>query len=137
MSQMRSPGAVIAARGASETDDLWRGVVPEPNHRSSFAQPPIYAKLVGADHCSTLGLTARGSSPLFTLCRKLIAAGVEPSRPLHCYRSGALALVVHQIGLGAKLTVRSAGNGCPIVAREDGCGGAGRPSVRQNLKPRS
>ena len=76
----------------------------------------VHAQLIGTDKATALGLTVRGSSPVFALCRKLRAAGVDPTRPLHAYRGGVLALRVSSIQEGAALTVKSAGNGSPIFA---------------------
>jgi hypothetical protein len=39
------------------------------------------------------------------LCRKLIAAGFDPSRPLCAYRGAVLCLRVRSIGEGAQLIV--------------------------------
>jgi hypothetical protein len=45
------------------------------------------------------------------MCRALVAAGYDPSRPLHVYRGAALALKVRSIGEGARLRVSAHGTG--------------------------
>jgi hypothetical protein len=56
------------------------------------------------------------------MCRKLIAAGHDPATPLEAYRGPILCLRVRSIGEGAKLTVKTMGNGAPgfIVERAPG-----------------
>jgi hypothetical protein len=74
---------------------------------------PIQAELFGGNECRYRGITTRGSSPLLAMCRALIGAGYNPSRPLHVYRGKALALTARSIGDGAKLTVRDSSTGRP------------------------
>lgn len=78
-----------------------------------FAPTPqvIHATLAGDDTCSALGVTARGRSPVLSLCRRLVEAGNDPLRPLHCYRGCILALTVCSIGEGAQLEINGEGNG--------------------------
>jgi hypothetical protein len=49
-------------------------------------QTIIRAELTGADRCTAFGITAKGESPVLTLCRMLIVAGQEPATPLEAYR---------------------------------------------------
>ena len=65
----------------------------------------VSAELIGSNTASAACITARGSSPVLQLCRMLIAAGIDPSRPLHAYRGNMRCLIVRSIGEGAKLTV--------------------------------
>src|SRR6516225_6650849 len=74
---------------------------------------PIEAELIGSNECRARGITTRGSAPVLALCRALIGAGYDPSRPLHVYRGKALVLTVRSIGDGAKLTVRDSSTGRP------------------------
>ncbi len=93
-----------------------------------FANPPqpVHAELVGSHQCRAEGFTARSSSPIFAICRALIAAGVCPDRPLHAFRDGMLCIVVRSIAEGARLIVKDRASGpvfekwvpfsCPPVA---------------------
>jgi hypothetical protein len=65
------------------------------------------------------------------MCRKLVAAGFDPTAPLEAWRGPTLCLRIRSIGEAAKLTVRSAGNGSPILAWEHGAEGAGPPPIRK------
>jgi hypothetical protein len=68
---------------------------------------------------------------VLTLCRQLLAAGLDPDQALEVYRGTTLALRVRSIGEGAKLTVReSTKDGRPRFARPTGR----RPS-RQMTNP--
>lgn len=69
----------------------------------------IYAELIGDDTCSAAGITAQCSAPVLELCRKLVAAGFEPTTPLEAWRGKVLCLQVRSIGLGAQLEL--SGNG--------------------------
>ena len=66
----------------------------------------IRAELCGSDTCSAEGFIVRANAPVLALCRKLVDAGYDPTRPLHAYRGDTLCLTVRTIGEGAKLTVR-------------------------------
>jgi len=70
----------------------------------------IDADIIGSTECRARGITVRGGSPALALCRALIGAGYDPSRPLHVYRGATLALIIHTIGEGAKLTVAEGGH---------------------------
>lgn len=135
---MKSPGA-LAALGAIETGGPGQGrVVLETNLKQNFRRAPIYAKLIGSNRCEAEGITARGSAPVLALCRKLVAAGHDPGTPLEAWRGPTLCLRIRSLGEGAKFTVRTAGNGRPIFAPENGARGS---SVRRNasgvVSPRS
>jgi hypothetical protein len=79
---------------------------------------PIRATLLGSNRCEALGFTGRGHSPVFALCRALVAAGHDPRRSLHAYRGEVLALKVPSIGEGARLTVREDRAGPRFVSWE-------------------
>jgi hypothetical protein len=128
MSKRKSPGA-MAAHGAFEIDELGEHVVSKARRRRNRAQVPVRATLIGDDRCVAEGVTAQGTAPVLDLCRKLIKAGYDPRTPLEAWRGVTLCLRVRSIGEGAKLTVRSAGNGCPTFALEGTCDGAGSPHV--------
>ena len=58
----------------------------------------------------------RGRSPIFALCRALLAAGADPASRLECYRGETLCITVKAIGIGATLTIEE-GPSRPRVAR--------------------
>ena len=66
----------------------------------------ITAALIGADTARAGDISCRGKSPVFALCRALLAAGADPSSKLECYRGDVLALTVKTIGIGAKFTIK-------------------------------
>jgi hypothetical protein len=79
-------------------------------------KPAIRALLIGSIRCDAAGFTARGRAPVTELCRVLLDAGQDPGRPLDVYRGDELSLIVRTIGEGARLTVKTAGSGCPVFA---------------------
>jgi hypothetical protein len=66
----------------------------------------IVAQLIGHDRAQAGDIVARGRSPVFALCRALLAAGANPNSKLECFRGSVLALTVKTIGIGAKLTIK-------------------------------
>ena len=85
----------------------------------------IRARLVGSNTCSAAGKTAFGPAPVLTLCRQLVAAGLDRNLALEVYRGPTLALFVRRIGEAAKLTVReSTRDGRPRFARLSSDGSA-------------
>jgi hypothetical protein len=77
----------------------------------------LRCELTGCDTARSGDLAARGTSPIFNLCRLLVAAGADPSEPLECYRDGKLALRVKSIGAGAGFTIRETDTEGPRVVR--------------------
>ena len=99
---------------------------------------PIRASLTGSDCCSALGITKLGHVPVLGLCRALIAAGHDPTRPLHAYRGDVLALAVRSIAKGSRLTIEDDRHGRPRLRlwRDRGCGArlpAAQTGKRQQL----
>lgn len=88
---------------------------------------PITAQIVGADRCESEGFAVTAASPVLALCRRLVAAGYDPMRPLHAYRGGVLAVRVRSIGEGAKLETNGEGTGFRRLREPDAA-----PHVRQN-----
>ena len=80
----------------------------------------VRANLLGDDTALAGNVISRGKSPIFHLCRKLIAAGVDPDSPLECFRNGNLAIRVRTIRAGALLTTREDGTRGPEVVRWKG-----------------
>jgi hypothetical protein len=93
---------------------------------SPKTQLAIHAELAGAHSCGARGITAHSTSPVLALCRLLVEAGHGPRRPLRAYRGRVLALIVRDIGQGAKLKVNSKGTG--FTAQRAVCA---RPSLRK------
>jgi hypothetical protein len=94
-----------------------------PPKSEKQTEPTIRAELIGADTATAAAVTVHSASPVLVLCRKLIASGVDPAKPLHVFRGGTLVLTVRSIGLGARLRVGSHGVG---FERDPECG-AGPP----------
>jgi hypothetical protein len=94
-------------------------------------KPAIRALLIGSNRCDAAGFTVRGRAPVTKLCRVLLEAGYDPGRPLHAYRGDVLSLRIRTIGEGARLTVKTAGNGQPVFALAEG---AGAPPVRKTTR---
>ena len=89
--------------------------------RAIWAAEPlelIRAELTGDDTATAEGVSAKtGAGPALALCRKLIDAGFNARRPLHCYRGDTLCLTVTSIGWGARYTVAEASTGRPCLRR--------------------
>jgi hypothetical protein len=64
----------------------------------------------GADTCAAANITARSHTPVLSLCRKMIAAGIDPATELEVVRGDTLALTIRNIGEAAKLAVRESGS---------------------------
>jgi hypothetical protein len=75
----------------------------------------IIAKLIGDDKAQAGDIVVRSRSPVFALCRALLAAGANPNSKLECFRGSVLALTVKTIGIGAKLTIKENDWGGPKV----------------------
>lgn len=95
----------------------------------------IRADLVGSDTAIAEGITARGVSPITSLCRKLVEAGRNPDEPLDAFRGDVMCIRVRSIGEGAKLVARENSRCSPYLAvwspyAPDGdCSHRGRPPV--------
>jgi hypothetical protein len=59
---------------------------------------PIRAAIINSDRCAAEGYAVRAATPILAMCRKLLAAGNDPDRPLHAHRGDALALKVRSEG---------------------------------------
>lgn len=93
----------------------------------------ISGELVGSRAASALGIIATGYAPALALCRKLIAAGVDPRTRLELFRkNGTLAITVCSISEGAQLRID--GNGTRFERLPDGLqqGRPAAPPMRQN-----
>jgi hypothetical protein len=86
-----------------------------PRHRNQDqnSTAAIHVELVG-DDCAiavALGVKAVGYAPVLELCRALVAAGVDPRRPLEAWRGHVLCLRVADIGKAARWKINSKGTG--------------------------
>ena len=83
---------------------------------------PILAQFIKSDRCTAEGLEVRANAPGLGMCRKLLEAGYDPDRPLHCYRGETLAMKISSISYGAKYSVSepSTGSGVRLVPYSDG-----------------
>jgi len=89
----------------------------------------VRADLIGSDTCLGAGITATGAAPVLALCRQLLAARLDPDAALEVYRAGILALHVRSLREGARLTVKTAGNGAPVFAVDAAPKGAAAPPI--------
>jgi hypothetical protein len=84
----------------------------------------IFAELIGSDRCSALGMTERSSTPVLTICRRLVEAGHDPATPLEAWRGDVLCLRIRSIGEAAQLEPSPRGVGFV----------RGRPPVAQTAR---
>jgi hypothetical protein len=96
----------------------------------------IIAQLISDDTAQAGDIVVRSRSPVFALCRALLAAGADPNSKLECFRGSVLALTVKTIGIGAKLTIKENDWVGPKVVRYEPLSRdrVGR-HVRQNGEP--
>src|SRR6266516_472303 len=71
------------------------------------------AELIGSTACTAAGITGTGHAPVLSLCRQLLAAGLDPDTALEVFRGATLALHVRSIGKAAGLTVKDDNRGVP------------------------
>lgn len=67
--------------------------------------------------CIAENMVGRGSSPVFALCRILLAQGFDPTCALEAWRGDVLCLRVSSIGEAANLTVEETRHGNPRLRR--------------------
>jgi hypothetical protein len=99
----------------------------EDSHSQKNEQGLIVATLHGDDICTARGITARSSTPVLQICRRLIAVGHDQATPLHAYRGDVLCLRIRSIGEAARLEVsrtgfkrRCEGGTAPLVRKSEG-----------------
>jgi len=85
---------------------------------SAMSGAVITATLIGDDTTRPGDIVSRGRSPVFGLCRALLAAGADPEARLDCDRSGVLALRVKSIGIGGASQVAYRGTIHSLVRLE-------------------
>jgi hypothetical protein len=111
--------------GAAQAFRSRQNYACENNRQRVPKQDALSAELSGDSFCRLGEVVTTGRTPVLALCRQLLAQGVSPDQALEVYRNGTLALRVRSIGEGARLTVKSAGNGAPIFAPNAPPQGAG------------
>src|SRR5262249_16820450 len=82
--------------------------------------------------CTAAGITVTNHTPVLSLCRRLLGAGHDPKTRLEVYRGTTLALIVRSIGEAAQLTIKTAGNGNPVFAREPQAEGVTASPLRES-----
>jgi hypothetical protein len=109
---------------------------PSKSHSHSGApvmMTPIRCELTGSDQAQAGAVIARGTAPILSLCRLLLASGAKPDAPVECFRNGTLALRVRSVRAGAALTVRETDFDGPRVVRWKAFPHrAVKPPIRQN-----
>jgi len=124
------PAPAVTGREPQVIDLLGGKINPARNIEPKRER--VIAELVGDDSCRCREIDAAvtANAPVLAMCRQLLATGINPDTALCVYRRGVLALKVRSIREGARLTVKTAGNGTPIFTLDDGCKGAAAPPVR-------
>jgi hypothetical protein len=124
------PAPAVTGREPQVIDLLGGKIKPARNIQPK--REHIIAELIGDDscRCQEIDAAVTANAPVLAMCRLLIATGIDPDTALCVYRQGVLALKVRSMREGARLTVKTAGNGTPIFALDDGCKGAAAPPVR-------
>jgi len=74
---------------------------------AQYGSAPVIAQLIGDNQATIVGgLSVSSPTPIFALCRQLVAQGADPDQLLQAYRGDTLCVSV-RIGDGARLTVAS------------------------------
>ena len=68
-------------------------------------------ELIGSNICTARGITVRSTTPVLSICRRLIEAGYDADQALHVHRGDVLALTVASIAKGASLEINAKGTG--------------------------
>jgi hypothetical protein len=121
----------------------FRALTPASRHDGQGpANGVIRCELIGSDTAIGLGRAVKAYTPVLDLCRELVAAGENPTRPLHAYRGQVLCLQIRSIGEGANLEINAGGTGfrrrrqpdaaSPIAAKASG---ASQPRPRTKQAP--
>ena len=103
--------------------------LPRPTVSRDEQPHIITAQLSDSHRCKSLGIVAAGNTPVLSLCRSLLAAGLNADLALHIYRTGTLALRVKSSELmaGASLLdylekyARIDAKFCPRIPRRPFC----------------
>jgi hypothetical protein len=79
----------------------------------------LRAELTGSHTCTAAGLVGRGATPVLSLCRQLLAAGLDADSALEVYRGTTLAVRVRRIGEAAAIEIASDGIGFRAARNPD------------------
>jgi hypothetical protein len=87
-----------------------------------MSRQPIIAQFIKSNICTAEGLEVRANGPGLAMCRKLLEAGYDPHRLLHCFPGEVLAMKISSIAHGARYSVSepSTGSGVRLVPYSDG-----------------
>jgi hypothetical protein len=82
------------------------------SHKASANRNQVSrAELIGSDTCTACGITVWSTTPVLSICRRLVEAGHDGNQPLHVYRGDVLALTVASVADGARLEINAKGTG--------------------------
>jgi hypothetical protein len=102
-------------------------ITPATNSQIAPRKQPIRADRTGVATYTAAGIVARGTTPVLTLCRQLLAAGLDPDQAMEVYRGATLALRIRSIAEAAALEINSEGTGFRPARKPDAA-----PPVRLN-----
>ena len=103
----------LVTDGAAKVDQLGGKINLLNNQNSGGPQvgEPIRAELIGSDQRRAVGYTVRSDVPILALCRRLIAAGIDPQTRLIACRGTTLCIAIRAIGEAAALEINGRGTG--------------------------
>jgi hypothetical protein len=104
----RRAGDAAAGRATFSGENL-----SSENSRTLERAQALRADLIGSSTCTAAGFRATGNALILALCRRLLAAGLNPAQAMEVYRGAMLALRVRSIRDGAKLTVAEGDHDAP------------------------
>jgi hypothetical protein len=87
-----------------------------PHRASAKENQDSRAELIGSDICTACGIRVRSTTPVLSICRRLVAAGYDGDQALHVYRGDVLTLTVASIAEGASLRQRNGLHSFPCGA---------------------
>jgi hypothetical protein len=99
------------------------------NSQVAHRKQPLRADHTGVATYTAAGMAARGTTPVLTLCRQLLAAGLDPDRAMEVFRGATLALRIRTIGEAAGLEINAEGTGFRPARKPDTA-----PPMRRNGK---
>jgi hypothetical protein len=118
--------------GAARQGIAFRQNEPAELNSQTKAKQVIPAELTGSDICTSAGITTTGVTPVLSLCRELLAAGLDADTAVEVFRGATMALRIRAIGEAAGLEINAEGNGFRPARKPDTA-----PLVRQNGRRRA
>ena len=121
-----NPASAQTENGVQDFAPLARPL--ENTNTSSYPALQLRCDFGDGDIAIAGDLSARGA---LDMCRRMMAAGADPSAELVCYRNGRIALRIRSLADGAKLVVRETSADGPRFAswRPFPAARSGRPFV--------